>query len=585
MEDIKLKEGKNFIFLGQIDEENEYIEDLKYDLIEECIKINSPMFLVDNGGIYCCYSDTSNLKFKICKNLDDINELADFISKLEFDERTYLFISDYNKSIISNVKLMNIINSKKDNLRVVVFCDYPSKLKKKDVSSFDYAMQLDFCNQYSNLFDEPLMDFSDYVGDCYPAIYDIKKLEHCTKCPPFNPFILMDLILYNGKLFDNNLDIEKLFPGFYKYFDSSLTPNSIHYLELLHYKYPFAENYSINLLFEEEIKDYYDNPTMYFKQFNYYNIVCNVDGRDVAKYFREYLLLERENLYKFFDFYYRFAKKIYKRINSSHNFRRSLLYLDVLSYEVLCACSKYYYSIGDIKRGNLMLYLCLYAFVGENRYATTLYCLHHNNYENGFGERIFRILNDFKENLSSIKDYIYNDWCIMCPRITYFIGKYYLSINDKKEAFSWFSIGSNLNYEGRKSYTPFNEVARNMYEKLLLLLENNDYEGCEKLLKSFPLRRFRPLPIEANIIPYNINQNNFEEVEDYKFECYSNFYSTFSDKHQYFGFQYLDEKQKEEFERILNKKISQANNDAKLLEKLEGLKHRLTDDDWVKIWL
>lgn len=51
------------------------------------------MFLVDLDEIYLEeYKDKENFRFKICKNLDDINDLADFISKLDFKEATYLFV-------------------------------------------------------------------------------------------------------------------------------------------------------------------------------------------------------------------------------------------------------------------------------------------------------------------------------------------------------------------------------------------------------------------------------------------------------------------------------------------------------------
>ncbi len=529
------------------------------------------MFLVDLDEIYYeDYKGEGNLKFKICKDLDDVNDLADFISKLEFKERTFLFVSNYNEIVCSNVKLMNIINSKKDNLRVVVFCDQPSKLNKEDVSSFDYAMQLDFTELCDDFFGLELIDLTDCDEDHYPAIYDLNNIGSALRAY-LNPFVLFDLIFYDGKLFNNDIDIEKLFPGFYNYFTSFHHP--IQYEDLLYnYRINFFSNANLITIFDLCIDVNKDA----LKQLHN----STYDSHEFSSFTRELLLLDEERLYKFFDIYYRFAKDFYKKINSFCSLKESMYYLDSLSYEVLCACSKYYYSINDIEKANLMLYLSIYAFVRKYFKPRYCYLLHHNNYEKGFGERFFRILNDFKEHLSSIKDYIYNDWCSMCPRITYFIGKYYLHLNDKKEAYSWFNLGSNLNYEGRQSDEPFNELSRNMYEKVLLLLEDKDYVGCEEVLNTFPLRTFRPLPIESEIIPNYINENDLEEVEDYKFKCYLNFNPSFKDVDVYLGFQYLDEEQKEEFERILNKKIAQANNDEEV-KLLERLKHRLTDEDWV----
>lgn len=469
---------------------------------------------------------------------------------------------------------MNIINSKKDNLRVVVFCDDPSKLKREDVSSFDYVIQLDFTESFIDFFDKKLIDFTYCRVNHYPTVYDLKNTKKAVITEIrtyFNPFALLDLIFYNGKLFNNDIDIEKLFPGFYKYFYSF--EYRIPYEDLLYnygLDYDIFKNVTLNSLFDIDINEY----VCYLKLLN-----NSLNNEEFANFTRELLLLDEERLYKFFDLYYRFAKDFYKEINSFCSLSESLYHLDSLSYEVLCACSKYDYLIDDIEKGNLMLYLSLYVYVFQYLITDNLYMLHHNIYGNGFGESIFRILNDFKEHLGGIKDYIYNDWCCMCRTITYFIGKYYLSINDKKEAYSWFTLGSDLNYEGRQSSEPFNELSRNMYEKVLLLLEDKDYGGCEEVLNTFPLRCFRPLPIESEIIPDYINRNDLEEVEDYKFECYVNFNSSFKNDIVYLGFQYLDKEQKEEFERILNKKISQAN-DGEELEILEELKHRLTDEVW-----
>ncbi len=203
--------------------------------------------------------------------------------------------------------------------------------------------------------------------------------------------------------------------------------------------------------------------------------------------------------------------------------------------------------------------------------------LHAND---SFFNKEFLMLNYFKDHINIIKDYIYPDWVCMCPRITYFIGKYYLYLNDKKEAESWFTLGSNLDYEGRQSSLPFNEISRNQYEILLLKLEAKEYSSCREILHAEPLSCLRPLPIESKLIPNYIDQNNEEEVEDYKFECYSNFNPSFKEDYVYLGFQYLDKDQKKEFEEILNKRISKTT-DKKEIKKLESLRHRLTDANWV----
>lgn len=72
---------------------------------------------------------------------------------------------------------MNIINSKKDNLRVVVFCDDPSKLKREDVSSFDYVIQLDFTESFIDFFDKKLIDFTYCRVNHYPTVYDLKNTK------------------------------------------------------------------------------------------------------------------------------------------------------------------------------------------------------------------------------------------------------------------------------------------------------------------------------------------------------------------------------------------------------------------------
>ncbi len=61
------------------------------------------MFLVDQDNIYDEFKDSSNLKFKICKNFDGINALADYILKLDLKERTYLSLIIIKSLILKKV--------------------------------------------------------------------------------------------------------------------------------------------------------------------------------------------------------------------------------------------------------------------------------------------------------------------------------------------------------------------------------------------------------------------------------------------------------------------------------------------------
>ncbi len=240
---------------------------------------------------------------------------------------------------------MNVINSKKENLRVVVFCKEPLKLKSEDVSSFDYVMQVDFNEVYDGLFNEPLQDFPAFE-EGYPAIYDVKnigiydedELKNQFSQPLTSPFTLFDLIFSEGKIFNSDFDIERFAPGLNEL---------IEYSNIIFFAY-FVKGKSLNTLFDEMIEGCDEN--------------INNKFNDCSNYLKLFLLLDEKRLYKLFDFYYENVVGVYDFVRHSSSLKSSIDSLYELDYRLFISCSKYYYSIGNIEKGNMMLFLGLYTY-------------------------------------------------------------------------------------------------------------------------------------------------------------------------------------------------------------------------------
>lgn len=268
------------------------------------------------------------------------------------------------------------------------------------------------------------------------------------------------------------------------------------------------------------------------------------------------ILSDQDNFILLIDIVYDSSKTVYEFLEFEYARFGKLNYLFCLDPLLLYLCGRYYYSINDKNRAEAAMFisLCVIASLSKNN------------------SNITSNLKYYEDYFEDMKQYIGNDWLALHPIMTHMIGMYYKEKKEYDKAMEWFTIGAQLDYEGRQSQVPFDEVSKNKYELAMMYFEGlsvkQDYqkafEWFSQVAADIGTEHF---PALGDMFYEGLG---VETDRDFAFDCYSCLDETTKSLY-YFE---LDEKQKERLETLLLEMVKEckASNDYHYLAEVYYVK-------------